>query len=412
MPVASPTKKPLKKKPVTTKTATKSVASKSVPDKREPVYPVPKVGIMVGDKVLTSAMAKEFLGWQEEIKNGQFTKEDEKKYLLFRDLEGKRIRCDRNGKNRRLVQAKVDELKQEILQGNYQLNMENIIIGIYGNIVSGQHRLIALIFAVQEWHKAKEKYPFWKSEPTIATTVAYGCSEEDKVINTIDTGTPRSVGDVIYRSDFFSKYKPSERNVRSRRLEKCVNFLWFRMAVKDISGLIRTHAESLDFIARHPRMIECVNHITDEDGDEGKIKHYISPGVAAGLLYLMASSATERHHTEGDGLYGDKDITPTEDLIDWENWDKAMEFWVVLATGKDKTFAVFKQTFAELLNTSVTPSLSERVALIIKAWLCFIEKEKISAEAIALKYKTFDDALVLDESPSCGGCDCVRPTGA
>jgi hypothetical protein len=162
-----------------------------------------------------------------------------------------------------------------------------------------------------------------------------------------------------------------------------VRLLWFRTgANEDAFAPKRTHAESLDFIQRHPRILECVKHIYEESGKEDKLKAYPSPGYAAALLYLMGSAKTERENEEGTGYT--QVSCPTEDLLDWSTWDLACEFWTKLAAN-DKGLASLSETVAEFLDIEGGSFKDERIALIVKSWWRFAEGKKITPESIALE---------------------------
>lgn len=391
------------KKPPTDSSKTSEKQSAKLTEERK--HYDKKVSILSAEtgNALTDTVAKGIMGWQEEIGEGKFDNAE----VMLKDENSKRIRCCNNTKNRPYDPLQVSMLMQEILKGNYQLNMENLIIGEWGAVLSAQHRLIALILACQVWEKNPADYPFWKDKrPTIDTTFAIGCSEDDKVVNTMDTGKPRSFADVIYRSHHFAKMVPKDRKFAAKRLEAAVRMMWERTgASENHMAAHRTHAEGLEFIRRHPKLVECVVHISDENSGDGRINEYLHPGKCAALMYLMASSTTERNVKPGDKLYGDKGTLASEKLLDFEMWDKASEFWVVLGNGTDKTFKPLEKAISTYQEEHGEPSADIRTALLIKAWLAFAENGKLVPSDLNLGFTLKNDRRVLESMPCCGGID-------
>lgn len=84
-----------------------------------------------------------------------------------------------NKKNRPIRKRHVVFLAQEILNGNWQVNGQAIVIAENENVLDGQHRLLAVIEAGQ----------------AIETLVVYGIPE--RAFSTIDTGAVRSGADAL-----------------------------------------------------------------------------------------------------------------------------------------------------------------------------------------------------------------------
>lgn len=351
--------------------------------------------LWIGDKPLTAAKAKEFLGWQEATatgtQKGVFT------------IGKRRVFLFNNHKNRPIYWGTVLMIKQEILRRKYQFNMENIIIGKTGLVLNGQHRLLGLILAAEEWEAHPGKWKdYWQSEPTIETTMALGAEETDAVVNTMDTARPRTLSDVIYRSEYFADKPMKERREASRMMQYAINIVWDRTAAGMSTHLgIRTHSESLDFLGRHPKLLECVDHIQiiNGDGEENvkRINAYISPGYASGLMYLMAASATEGREYQTSS-------NPTEGQLDMSRWGKAQEFWTNLAQRSKMATpliqALVKHDQESLCNKAV------REGLIIKAWNAFIENGKITPSDLTLEWHTDAEGFrTLNEYPIMGGID-------
>jgi hypothetical protein len=274
-------------------------------------------------------------------------------------------------------------------------------------VIDGKHRLVGLCFAEQEWLKSPHKYPKWEEEPKIHCFINFGVREDMKSINTINTGKPRSLTDAIYASGLFGKMDGSKSKDKrllkglSKMTDYAVRLLWHRTGASDEAfAPKRTHAESLDFIERHPKILQCVKHIYDENGKEERLKYYPSPGYAAALLYMMGSCTTERETTDGTG-YVQVDC-PTEDLLTWEMWEKACKFWTLLAS-HDPSMNPLRQAIGDLLDSGGGSFLAERVALIIKAWWAFARGKKITADAIEYDTTVDEDNITrIAECPLVG----------
>jgi len=347
-----------------------------------------------GEDAISSTHAKQFLGWAEESKEDKFSSD-----FLLRDYYGTKIRCINDVTNRPLSMSKVLFLKQEVLRNKWHYNAETIIIGKTGLILNGQHQLIALVLASQEWNENKSQWEeFWPTEPTIEKLVAFGIDENDEVVNTMDTCKPRSLSDVIYRSKYFADLAKSDRNAISRITDYAVRFLWNRTgASQDAYSVRRTHSESLDFINRHPKIMECVKHIYEENGSDNNLKQFIPLGYAAGLLYLMGSctSSSEKYKEETN-----------ESSLKWDMYDKASDFFVLLASGAKELNAV-STVLAKMLSQNENVSIKERWCLLIKTWNCYSKSKPVTSSAIELDYDLDSDGIKrLVDEPVIGGIDC------
>lgn len=353
---------------------------------KEAVYPDLSGDFRVGDSALTADEAKTFLGWEIVPKGGGES-------LLVDKLDNQ-IRCNNNGNNRPFNQHWAETLAQEILRKRWQTNGETVIIGEYGSVLSGQHRLIGLVLAVQGWEADKDKYHEWADEPTMETMLAVGVKEDDATVNTIDTGRPRSLTDVIFRSEYFKGMSSTDRKACSRCCEHAVRLIWDRTGVADAFNLTRTHAEALDMLNRHLRLLECVKHIYTENV-QSSISQVLSVGYAAAVCYLMATSDSDPQK------YYEADVRD-ESLLDFSKLEDSQEFWINVAQGK---FPALTSTLASMINAGGEGGITirERLALIVNAWNC---GSKVTTSGLALKYHTDDDGIkTLTSMPTVGGID-------
>lgn len=368
---------------------------------REIVYPKPgsslyAVGSSSGP--LTAEVARELLGW-EEVKK-EFSRE-------VNSLTGHKVILGNNISNRPIYTATVLTLKQEILRGRWQLNGEPIILGKTGLILNGQHSLLALIAAHEEWENDPDTYSEWgKGGPTMDKFVIVGIDESDDIVNTMDTCKPRSLADVIYRSKYFENLASGDRRKCAKICDYAVRMIWNRTGTGEAFAVRRTHSESLAFIENHPKLLECVKFCYEEEGeaaDKGKISCYINIGFAASLMYLMGSSASD------PSTYQDSDV-PNEDMLNWDNWDKACDFWVSLAASEQSTSGL-KKFYNAHLREHGAPTLREKCYMLAKAWRLFAETG--STKGMDLKYEENEDGIrCLTEFPTTGGIDIGEPGDA
>ena len=348
------------------------------------------------DGSITADVAKALLGWETVTKGGGES--------LLTDHEGNSIRCTNNMTNRPFGMGDCERLVQEILRRRWSgpsgngktVNGEIVIVGKTGTIISGQHRLIAVVLAKQLWEKEKDKYD-WKTEPVLETFLALGIDESDEVVNTVDTGKGRSLADVIFRSEYFRDLGASDRKTCARAAEHAVRLLWDRTGVENAFDIYRTHAEALAVLDNHRRLIDCIRHVTTENV-ENKIGKLLPLGNAAALMYLMMTSKTDPK------AYYEAEVRD-ESLLDFSEEDAASEFWVNVAQGQGR-FKHLHDAYTDMMIAAGDNGLSqnERRALVVKAWLA---GDKLTRSSLELVYHVDkeDGTKKLEENPTVGGID-------
>jgi hypothetical protein len=247
------------------------------------------------------------------------------------------------------------------------------------------------------------------SEPAAQFAVITGPSEPlraagDTKRRQASTGS-RSFRDAIDESECYDTLPKGKRHEAARMTDYAIRLLWHRTgASMDAFAPRRTHAESLDFLKRHRRIIECVKLIlTENSGKENKIGWYVSTGYAAGLLYLFGSSATD------PAAYRAEE-SPNENLLNWDRWTTACDFFVRLA-GRSRDTAAVHDAFARWIDNREAVNNAVRWAILVKAWNVWSTSGKaIRPKDLALAYKKDQDGdEVLDECPTCGGIDRGSP---
>lgn len=377
----------------TVKKTPKNAAQKT---DRPVIYPelqVTEYSVNSAHGPLTPDDARRILGWEteEDYQARMLTEEPDSKASHWAygddfhcyDLLANKVRCARNAHNRPFDEGWSERLMQMILEFQWAgpltvpgetVNGETIRISRYGRVLSGQHQLTALILAEQNLRKVREdavvsKYPHWDGHdfPVIETLVVTGLSEDERILRTIDYVKPRTVADMLYTMDLFTKMKPADRKELTRMLASAIDLLWKRTNAKGY----KTHPEVVGFLERHKRLLKCVQHLfvenlkDDEDGGRRISKLRLSSGQCAALYYLMASSGPK---TDGDEYRNQ--FPPTEKKLDWSLQEKAYEFWTLLANGDD--FELVRNALGRLYTEDgLGGRTSEKFAILASAWRIF-----------------------------------------
>ncbi len=439
-------------------------------DPRPVVYPRVEAYVLEGVNAITFELSKRYLGWEEEPEDGSVKFKDKFLFAIPKGCEGegRKVRCHYNTRNRQLIMSWVETLGQDQLNRNWAdsrnggeavytladgvewdgelgkdrtltlpeetMNGETIIIGRHGQVLSGQHRLIALVLAYLRWKRevaGGHWHGIWgTAEPTIEGLVVVGVAEGSRTTRTIDNVKPRTLADVLFcEAGTFGdrKLTPGNRAKLCRMTEFCVKNMWDRTGAKDDPfSSHRTHSEALEFIDRHPRILKVVRHIFEEDkngqlsaavlkvgeGEDAKTfpnPVQVSPGYAAAAMYLMGSSTSDGDkYRDGPQSGG----PPSERQLKWDSWEKAEEFWTMVA-GRSPTF---KGLFAAL-QQFVDPDTGlnritklEKEAIYVKAWRAFAAGKPVTEKACRLAleedYVEGESGVrELKERPTWGGAD-------
>ena len=399
--------------------------------KKKPValpakYPEVKPVLYLGKDSWGVNEWKEALGWQEETEDNPFGQD----YLLL-DSRGKKIRCTKNCHNRPLTSRNFKGIAHQILDSLWAdsrngqpdpvtgdeptINGESVVIGRHGNLISGQHRGIGCVWAHQLWEDAPKDHPWrnrWSKGPTMELLVVYGVDESQRTTRTIDTGKPRSFGDVLFADGRFSgqsKLSAGDRKALVRITDYAVRNLCARVRQDaDAHSPYRNHAESMDFFLQHSKLEEAVFHLyTEQNGDS--VKRYAPLGQAAALLYLMGASGPNTNRE-------DYLVAPSEQRIDWSLWDRACEFWALLSSGGVLTQPV-RDAIARLGSHDglAQATTTEKEVVLIKAWNLFKLGQraaaKVTADDVMPEYTApdGDGYRALKNVPLIGGIDGGNP---
>jgi hypothetical protein len=242
--------------------------------------------------------------------------------------------------------------------------------------------------------------------------VVFGIHGDDATVNTMDTCKSRSFSDVVYRSDYFRALSLSNDKIKavSKMCENALKFMWTRTHYmkEALYVKVRTHAEGLEFLDNHLRLIDAIGAIYTEntkgEKEEKKaIGRYFPPGYASAMLYLMGSSTSDYNAYKDAGF--------NESALNWDNWDKALEFWVLLGSRDVKLRSVYTALgYLADPESGVGGSLAEKTAIVAKGWKAYLENGEITDEDVQLTYVTDeDDVRHLMDYPTVGGIDLGEP---
>lgn len=408
-----PKGKPKDQKPVETPTTKPK-------QEREVLYPPKELrdqGILYqyegcyGDKAITVEQSQAMLGWTEV---------GSKEGSHFTDRNGKHIYCEYNLTNREIKWAEVEKLVQVHLTHRYRFNGEDILIGMYGSVLNGQKSMIAHVLAEQDRLRdlegARKWVRYWDGPITMEKGVKFGISEDDEVVDTLDTAQPRTLKDVMYRSEYLRTLPTEIRSAASKIADYAIRLTWARTGAGDIAFTkYGTHDAMKEFLSRHPGLIKAIKWMAEEDAEKvefpnadgkvakkGRVSLIIEPSRAAGLLYLMGMSATP------SAVYRYAQPDPTEQVCDDTNWDKAEDFWTGLVGGSEDLKPV--RTVLALLvdkDTGRPPTSDEKITVIWKAWTRFLKGQKLVPELLKPRYRPrlAGDPKVLVNEWDFGGID-------
>jgi hypothetical protein len=349
--------------------------------------------------------ARDLLGWVQEGDEGQ--PDDFEGDYLFRDVEGNKVRLLNNLTNRPFRRTLAMRYANEMLRGKWRFNGETLIIDEYGDCQDCQHRLAGLIFAEQMRARDPDKYKDFgwpkKGPVYMSALIVTGIPADSETVDTIGLGQKRSLGDVLFRRREFEGVDEKTQKQMAQILSHATRLVWLRVGGKTVSDAPHfPHSEAIDFIESHPRLLDAVLHVVNEEGGRGVEGRQItgagiSLGYAAGLCYLMGTAATERHEYDTDGT------------IDDSLWDKAETFWTLFASGagleKGDPILALRKRLPRLETSS--QGRDEIIGTVAKAWGAWLDGEKATAAKIKVKQTVDknDGRKKLAEIPRVGGLD-------
>lgn len=235
--------------------------------------------------------------------------------------------------NRHLENTRVQKLASDIKKGNWIFDGTPIRFNGGGDILDGQHRLHAII----------------RANLAVQSLVIKGIKSESK--NTIDTGKPRSIGDVLH----FHGHLNTTTLAAATRL--VIGYKAYKGDLnewsKSSSTAAVTNQEIIEEATSNEKLVIAVQHVISLK----YTRQLISAGVASFCYYLFSSISSPHI---ADSFF--QAIEHGNDL------------------NADSPILLLRNTFA--LRDSKTALSGQRrstynIALIIKAWNAWRKKEVI-----------------------------------
>lgn len=231
----------------------------------------------------------------------------------------------------------------EMLRGKWQTNGEPLIFGIddEGNesLISGQHRLHALLMVHQEIEK--ESIGWVNAQTEIDMSIVYGVSAE--TADSVDTGKMRNHADVLYRHPYVDNCIPAEWNKNTNRrkawtkaLAGAARLVWLIEGGATVSSAPKfLISEMMDFLQnKHKDLHKSVTMVlnnNDGDGGFGGLKMSL-PYIAA-LCYVACAIENEDESgfteiTLDKDMFGDTDMFLSQ-VASGKGYDKGSAQWAL-----------------------------------------------------------------------------------
>lgn len=265
-------------------------------------------------------------------------------YLVGVDYEWAANALENQKRNRPLKQSKVKHLAKIIQAGKWVLNGESIVLDQDGILIDGQHRLAALIHAVDKLGLDREK-------TVIDAVVVNGVSSD--AFHTIDQGEKRSLSDVVAISDY----------PHAPELAVALRLLAIRLAGKKVSGAGKMdHADNLSLLREHENLASWVEYVSELNPDDENMT-WLRPQslVSVGYLSTISYLASLDYET-------DKVENAVKNLVDLDHTDKDCPMVqlrkVLLANRSDKDGKLKRDTI---------------VGILVKAMKAYLEGGKLTS---------------------------------
>lgn len=184
---------------------------------------------------------------------------------------------------------------QKMIDGNWRLNGEPIILDSQGRLVSGQHRLNALLIASEK-----------KEGVTFDSVVVAGVMPS--TADSVDLGQKRTHGDILFRRHEFKgkDYSDAQKKQMSNILARACRFVWIREQGKTYSDGLKFDEDSMtDFLKSHEGLKAVVLDVIELDKDNNR-------SITA---RLPLHHAVANVWLSSDGKYNDSYDGPAYDFL-------------------------------------------------------------------------------------------------
>lgn len=195
------------------------------------------------------------------------------------------LRANRN--NRPVRRRHVDFIAKQILDGEWQINGQTIIISEHENVMDGQHRLLAVI----------------ESGRQIQSLVVYGVNEQ--AFKTIDTGAIRTGADALCLE--FPEISVATLRAASTAVGWCKRLEDGKVAsFRKISN-----TETIAYVRAHQSLLGCIERVSSYQHEARPL----SVGVGGALFEVFARRSSDMAEDFMHKLYTGEGIT--RDDVEW-----------------------------------------------------------------------------------------------
>jgi hypothetical protein len=188
-----------------------------------------------------------------------------------------------NNNNRPVRRSHVDFLAREMLEGNWQVNGQAIIIAEDEKVLDGQHRLLAII----------------ESGVTIQSLVVYGITED--AFKTIDTGVVRTGSDALHMH--FKEAPSYALKAVGTAVRFCLyleNTTWQKRRIGN--------TDVIAYVKKHQSLIVHAERLQSYPHDARPL----GLGVGTALYEMFARKHEEQADTFMRNLYTGEDLARTD----------------------------------------------------------------------------------------------------
>lgn len=302
-----------------------------------------------------------------------------------------------NGRNRPFSLSIAKDYALDMLQGDWHDNGESLTYDRRSRIVSGQHRLGAVLLAEKlrlkeislrsKGRPGKLHFQVPKDPVRIPVLIVHGVSDKPEVVDSVDRGIVRKGSDVLFRR-LDSSLGTKEHKALTRDIAAGAKLVWTRAGGKLVADRTKFPTpELIRFLDWHPHFVDVVSWVREIDRQsDGSISSLVATAQWAGMVYLFGTSGT--------------DITSPE--IDLGRMDEAKEFTKEFAEQANLPAGhpalVLRQVYTKQKDAG-TRDRDAIVAAAVNAWNFRVSGRLEGLKPSDIAWKP------SKEMPRCGGLD-------
>jgi len=292
-------------------------------------------------KEIGAKQARELLGWENlsnELLEQKIRSGIVDPHHVIVDFFRLKVHLNNLSGNRPLRKSVALRYMNDMLLNKWYVTGDSIVVDKNGNVLNGQHRLLAIVLANQlldlknhnsikfprKWSYLLPTIDQVEGPLSIKSPVVY-LEDEDWNPNldmTIpyDTGLKRTLADVLYKTKFQGRYLFEDEPSKMRKkycstLAVALRLVWLRAKGKFVSDAPHfPHYEACQFLLENMGIEKSVINIHElaNNYGTGSLTQYLSFGYAAGMHYMMNNTEIPMYANLGDWFFR-KLITDDQD---------------------------------------------------------------------------------------------------